>query len=141
MMPDSGPWVYVASRLENAEAVRALMAALSSRGVEITYDWTEHGSVQGQGAERMREVARSEAAGVELADLAVVLLPGGRGTHTEIGIAIGAGVPVLLVGEQPGDYDCAFYHHPGVTRTNATGDALVDEIITTLRAEAIYDWL
>lgn len=107
--------VYIASRLENAAAVRELRDELAKRDVALTYDWTAHGSVQGQGAERMREVAHAEAKGVEDADLVIVLLPGGRGTHVEIGIAIGNGVDILLVGEQEpnvqGAHDCAFYNH------------------------------
>ena len=47
----------------------------------------------------------------------VAILPGGRGTHAEIGIAIGLGLPVVLL-EQVGAYDaeCAFYHAPTVSR-------------------------
>lgn len=109
--------VYIASRLENAAAVRELRDELAKHDVAVTYDWTEHGSVQGEGAERMREVAHAEAKGVEDADLVIVLLPGGRGTHVELGVAIGAGVDVLLVGDQEqGGHDCAFYNHDHVFR-------------------------
>ncbi len=108
--------IYIASRLENAAQVRALRDALAPHGVHLTYDWTTHGSVQRAGVARMREVAQQETAGVRHARVLVALLPGGRGTHVEIGIALGLLIPVLLVGEQPGPYDCAFYHHPLVER-------------------------
>ena len=54
------------------------------------------------------------------ADLVIVLLPGGRGTHTELGIAIGAGIPILLHTEDEGllsgssGRTCAFYHYSKV---------------------------
>jgi len=110
--------IYIASALENAAAVRELRDALAVRGIGLTYDWTGHGSVQDQGEERIREVGRAEAQGVRDADLVVVLLPGGRGTHTELGIAIGAGVPVVLVGDLlgPDGRTCALYYCEGVER-------------------------
>lgn len=108
--------IYIASRLENALQVQELRDSLAVHGVFLTYDWTRHGSVQSDGVDRMREVAQNEADGVRRARVLVALLPGGRGTHVEIGIALGRRIPVLLVGEQPGPYECAFYHHPLVER-------------------------
>lgn len=111
--------VYIATRLENHAAHNRLRDALDALGVGLTYDWTAHGSVKHLGIGRIREVAIAETAGVTCSDLVVALLPGGRGTHAEIGIAIGAGVPVVLVTTDPADKGdggatCAFYHHPGV---------------------------
>ncbi len=50
----------------------------------------------------------------------IVLLPGGRGTHTELGIALGSGKRVILVAYFGEDLDekgrtCAFYLHSHVT--------------------------
>lgn len=92
--------IYVASSLENAAHVRRVQTALIAAGHTITYDWTVHGSVWTAGPARIREVAEAEHRGVVTADAVVVLLPGARGTHIELGIALGAGVPVILVGEQ-----------------------------------------
>jgi hypothetical protein len=108
-----------------------LAAALTALGHEITYDWSVHGSVQKDGPERIREVAEAECNGVLQADLFVCLLPGGRGTHTELGIALGnkrhkhgvrmAGqvggeIRIVLVGDDGGadERTCCFYHHPDV---------------------------
>ncbi len=110
--------VYVASGLENAEQARAVAQRFVERGWRWTYDWTKHGSVQHLGPERIAQVAALEAGGVLVADIVVALLPGGRGTHAEIGIALGAGKPVLLVAQRAADFadasgrHCAFYHHP-----------------------------
>lgn len=127
---------YIASRLENAAQVRELKAELDKAGWEHTYDWTVHGSVQREGVDRIVEVAQLEAEGVLTADVIITLLPGGRGTHTEIGIAIGqlqlaklledAGVLervkrriILYTEDDERDFGtngttCAFYHHPFV---------------------------
>lgn len=112
--------VYVASSLSRRLEVASLCAALRDAGHHITYDWTSHGSVQGECVERMAEVAQSEITGVTEADVLIALLPGGRGTHGEIGAALATGIRVLLVVESEADLlqdglTCVFYYHPLVT--------------------------
>lgn len=108
---------YIASRLENAETVRRVAAVLIAAGHKQTYDWTTHGSVQREGEKRITEVAQDETEGVKAADLVIVLLPGGRGTHVELGIAIGFNKSILLCAANKDlfmqdERTCAFYHHP-----------------------------
>lgn len=112
---------YIATRLERYVDHNLVRNWMATRGHEITYDWTSHGSVKDQGADRIREVAEAETRGVVDADLVIVLLPGGRGTHAELGMAIARGRPVLLHSETgaefaPGSATCAFYHHPQCRR-------------------------
>ena len=109
--------IYVATGLEHAHRARLVGCALRAAGHHITYDWTTHGSVQGEGSERLAEVAQAERDGVAVADLVIAILPGGRGTHVEIGMALGYGIPVALL-IQNGCYDaeCAFYSLPEIDR-------------------------
>lgn len=121
---------YIATSLERADDHRRLSLALNALGWSCTYDWTAHGSVQGQGAARMAEVADAEMRGVIEADVVIVLLPGGRGAHTEMGIAIGAGVPVVVVGDADArsgadGRECAFYHAPGVVGVSCDDPEMV----------------
>jgi len=112
--------IYIATRLGNAAGHNALRDELLRRGHSITYDWTVHGSVQKDGPARIAEVALREIGGILDADLVVVLLPGGRGTHAELGIAVGLMKPILLVGEpeafRENGVECAFYYAPTVRR-------------------------
>lgn len=108
---------YIATGLANHAAHNELRDALSELGHEITYDWTAHGPVWSHGLEVIQKVALAERDGVEAADVVIALLPGGRGTHVEIGIAIGRRIPVIfhapddsMFGEKPDT--CAFYHAP-----------------------------
>jgi len=80
--------IYVASGLARAADVREVHARLRAVGYAISYDWTAHGSVQRDGPARMQEVALAESNGVVGADMTLVMLPGGRGTHVELGMAI-----------------------------------------------------
>lgn len=123
---------YIASRLENADQVRQLKARLD-KAHEHTYDWTVHGSVQKCDSSVIARVAEAEARGVAEASKLFVLLKGGRGTHVEIGIAIGLGIPIYLISEEPEkDFGstgetCAFYHHPLVRQVR--GWVVMDEIL------------
>lgn len=125
---------YIATALERAEDHKALAKALNARGWTCTYDWTAHGSVQGHGAARMAEVAGAELRGVTTADVVIVLLPGGRGTHVELGAALAAGVPVVLVGcatdtRDASGRECSFYAHPGVrARFSVSASGFAEQI-------------
>lgn len=111
---------YIATRLENHQAHNVVRDLLAQRGHQITYDWTVHGPVWRSGAARIAEVAELELRGVVEADLVIVLLPGGRGTHAELGMALSRGRRVLLHSADLAPFGaapetCAFYHHPLVT--------------------------
>jgi hypothetical protein len=127
--------------------VRAVKGMLDAAGWTHTYDWTVHGSVQKCGTERIAEVAKAETLGVMKADVVIVLLPGGRGTHVEIGLAL---ANLWACGSRPEDQDiliclyspnpdedfgttgktCAFYHYPNVQKFTD-----LDEMIGYLLSE------
>ena len=137
---------YIATALERAGDRNALAKALNARGWSCTYDWTAHGSVQGQGAARMAEVAAAELLGVITADVVIVLLPGGRGTHCELGAALAARVPVVLVGHATDLFDasgrkCSFYSHPGVLARHTPNRAQNAEATAYCIEEAVGRWL
>lgn len=143
------PKYYIASSLKNVEQVRSLRDALNARGWEHTYDWTVHGSVAGLGEDVFKITAEDESVGVIEADVVIVLLPGGRGTHTELGMVLGttllamalqvAGIAaevnrrICIFSPDPErDFGttkdtCAFYHHPLVERFSS-----MDEMIVSL---------
>ena len=112
---------YIASKLENHAEHNRVRDMLNALGHEITYDWTHHGPVYRSGLDRVREVAQLETQGVLDADFVVVLWPGGRGTHVELGVALAAGKPVIFISAVEDHHaatqeTCAFYHHPLVRR-------------------------
>lgn len=111
---------YIATSLSRASAHNFVRDALKMFGHELCYDWTLHGSVKSVSKERLREVAISELKGVLEADFVIGLLPGGNGTHLELGFAIASGKKVFLHSEDPALFELgpqtnAFYHHPAVS--------------------------
>lgn len=116
---------YIASRFESAEKVVGLAMLLKREGHAQTYDWAskenaydpkDHPTVN---ETRMKNVSEEEINGVTSADVVIGWLPGGRGTHVEIGAALAAGKRVILCsGEALIDepHQSLFYFHPGVQR-------------------------
>ncbi len=117
--------VYIATRLESVQKYAEVRAALNDIGVSITYDWTSHGPVWRSGENRIRQVSLNETEGVQIAGAVIVILPGGRGTHCELGMAIAFGRQIFILAENPKEQEmqgatpetCAFYHHPAVIWT------------------------
>lgn len=114
---------YIATSLSRMTAHHVVRDALIKLDHEISYDWTLHGSVKSVSKERLREVASLELDGVAEADFVIVLLPGGNGTHLELGFAIAKGKRVFLHAEDSlvfelGPQTNAFYHHPDVILLN-----------------------
>ena len=113
---------YIATRLENAEAHRQVARILTAAGWELTYDLTAHGSVQREGEARIAEVDAAKAAGSTAADVVIVLLPGGRGTHCELGMAIALCKSIFILADPESGFfaqderTCAFYHSSNVHR-------------------------
>ena len=107
---------YIATGLPRIKDHNLLRDQLNQRGFTITYDWTGHGSVKCTDKETLRKVAHAEIAGVLSADIVIVLLPGGQGTHTELGAALASGKQLFIHSENqnhfnPSEETCAFYHH------------------------------
>ena len=122
---------YVASGLSNRDQAMDMIRFLSSRGHTPTYDWTEHGDVRGQGLDRLQMVATSETSAVRDAEFVLVLLPGGQGTHTELGIALAtrANKRIMLWSETGKEFldnanTCVFYHHMSIEQVTCSYQAL-----------------
>lgn len=142
---------YVSTAFDNQGQQQELARALQGLGSawRQTYDWTQNARARDDEAaeEKMAEVTREEIAGILDAELFVVLLPGGRGTHVELGVALGvnAGEDVWVYRAEPwpmkkivlwswdgshfaAEGRSAFYFAPGVERV--TGP--LSELITYL---------
>ena len=112
---------YIASKLENFAQVQTLAGKLKSAGWVHTYDWALHGSVKESNIELLKEVGQNEYDGVKNADIVIVLMPGGRGTHTELGMAIAFNKKIYLCHTDDKYFKCddntsAFYWLPQVNQ-------------------------
>jgi hypothetical protein len=115
---------YIATGLKNAEAhAKAREVFERPRDGQphwqswgITYDWTKGGKIEDDHVRPSIAIAEIEA--VRLAWLLLMLVPGGRGTHVELGAALALGKTIIIVSssgeETNGQYGFppVFYRHP-----------------------------
>ena len=126
---------YVASSLKNIDAVRYVTNQLIGRGYLHTYDWTKNTNAkkeQTSTLENLREIGEYEMKAVMESDLVIILLPGGKGTHIEMGIALGQRKRIFLYSEEGAinnvETTSTFYHLPEVEKCFGTLDSLVAKI-------------
>ncbi len=112
---------YIATGFANKEQHNHLMRMLEKRGHAITFDWTREEPAVPRGPSVSKRISEMEISGVVNADVVFLLLPGGKGTHVELGAALATNTPVILVELQ--DYSdvvhkpSIFYFHGMVFRS------------------------
>ncbi|WP_392454976.1 nucleoside 2-deoxyribosyltransferase [Chryseomicrobium aureum] len=130
---------YIASSFKNIEEVRNLSNELKLRGHIHSYDWTQN--ERANSIEKLATIGELEKAAVIESDFVVILLPGGKGTHIELGIAIGLGKRVYLYSptDEIYDYDktSTFYHIQGVEKFVGTDDAFVQYLVEVCNEESM----
>lgn len=103
---------YVASSVENMEAAKLMMESLKAKGHKITFEWTTY-EIPKDLPENIKDALKRDLSdkavdGVMTADVLVLLLPGRRGSYTELGIALGSDQTVIVVGSE--DKSSSFIH-------------------------------
>lgn len=113
--------VYVASSLHNIERARHVMSIFQSHGIEISYDWTARGQLFDP--EELRICGLAEYHAVKRSNLLFLIQPGRNGAHTELGIALGLNIPVVILEEQPVEQK-TFYYLDWVRKSNSLDEAI-----------------
>lgn len=129
---------YVASSFRNLESVRYVANHLKSKGYIQTYDWTQNAKGKEEQIftlEDLGNIGRKEKDGVLEADFIIVILPGGKGTHIELGIALGQEKRIFLYSPngEVNNFETisTFYHLAEVEKCFGTLDELLEQVTTT----------
>lgn len=128
--------VYFASHLRHAEKWRC---APASQGVRAFARW--HARVLGCGEPDVLELADlwlENEQDVRDADCVIVYAEKDdlmRGCLIEAGMAMAYGVPVLVVGDNPGIGD--WIHHPGAQRCESLSEAIMRAVEIGARARSM----
>lgn len=121
--------IYVATSFGAWKQQRRIATYLREHlSAELTYDWSKDataGRAEDETPELMVEAGARDLKGVVDCDVLVVLLPGGRGTHFEMGVASALGKPVVIWSSEQDMRDqaahlCPFHFLPGMTRVPLT---------------------
>jgi len=107
--------IYVASKWEEKEAAREFIYHIKSLGHEIVHDWTIQDDTKDE--VELRNQAMDDIAGIKNSDIVILYLTkenkylaASPNRYVEAGIAIGAGIPVYIVGKPRDDF--LFRRHP-----------------------------
>ncbi|MYL58103.1 group-specific protein [Virgibacillus halodenitrificans] len=121
---------YIASSFANIDTVRHVRNQLIKKGFVHTYDWTQN--ERASTIEDLVEIGTKEKKAVLEADFIVVLVPAGKGSHIEFGMALGQGKPIYLYSQNDDINNIAttstFYHLSNVEKCVGTIDVLVEKI-------------
>ncbi|MGG2064687.1 group-specific protein [Bacillus sp. S14(2024)] len=123
---------YVASSFGNIHTVRSVASSLNEKGFVQTYDWTKN-----QRANTLKdliEIGEQEKQAVLDSDFLIVLSPAGKGSHIELGIALGVGKPIYLYSEHTDILDfettSTFYHVKGVKTFVGELSSFIDLVLS-----------
>lgn len=107
---------YIASGFANKEIVRHAANLLIEKGFNQTFDWTAN--LRASTIDELQMFGELERTAVLDADFLVVILPGGKGSHVEMGIAAGQRKTVYLLSTAAEffefDVTSTFYYLPEV---------------------------
>lgn len=122
---------YIASRFTNQELVKKLSCHLTKFGHEQTYDWTQN--IRAESFEDLSAIGQLEKNAVSDCDAFFILLPGGKGSHIELGLALAGEKKVYLFSESDVFSDVSasttFYHLPEVERVIGNLEDLVEIVV------------
>lgn len=131
---------YIASSFANQEMVKKLSRLLIDQGHEQTYDWTMN--IRAESAEALSTIGQLEKKAVSDCDVFFVLLPGGKGSHIDLGLALAGEKKVYLFSETDVFSDISmsttFYHLPEVERVIGTLEDLAEIVEASVSNSAIH---
>ncbi|MDR6549879.1 nucleoside 2-deoxyribosyltransferase [Paenibacillus qinlingensis] len=121
---------YIASSFRNIDNVREVADKLKSRGFRQTYDWTMQAPTTT--LQELAEIGQNEMRAVLEADVFIIMLPAGKGSHVEMGLALGAKKTILLYSPTSELNDIektsTFYQLPEVHRIMGSIEDLVSHL-------------
>ena len=110
---------YVGSGMKNCELVNYYAKLLKENGWEQTHDWVKNVS-DDISRDDMIKYASLESQGIVDADVVIMLLPGGRGAHIELGMAMALNKKIFLCYTTEEEFSIentvAFYELPKITQ-------------------------
>ncbi|CAG9622490.1 group-specific protein [Sutcliffiella rhizosphaerae] len=121
---------YIASSFQNIDMVREVSDILRQQGYVQTYDWTQN--ERAATLKELKRIGELEKEAVIEADFVIVLLPAGKGSHIEFGIALGHNKRIYLYSTNDDvnnpETTSTFYHLDNVVKVIGTVDDLIEKL-------------
>ncbi|MEW9675398.1 nucleoside 2-deoxyribosyltransferase [Lentibacillus sp. L22] len=119
---------YIASSFANKELVRYVALKLTVKGYKHTYDWTIN--QQAIDMKTLKVIGEAEKRAIAACDIFILLLPAGKGSHTELGLALALEKDIYIYSPEnaEGDLAISFYYVDGVKRFHGK----IDDFLVTI---------
>lgn len=125
---------YIGSGFKNCELVNYYSKKLEKNGWQHTYNWTKNINNY-QTIEDLIEYSKLEQKGIIDSDVVIILLPAGRGTHIELGMALTLNKKIFLCSATEEEFSVKntvnFYQLPNIVRLVGSPDENLSKIINT----------
>lgn len=123
---------YIGSGMKNCELVNYYSKILEEKGWKHTYNWAKN--INGdETIKDLIEYSKLEQQGIIDSDVVIILLPAGKGTHIELGMALALNKKIFLCSETKEEFNIKntvnFYQLPNIVRLVGTADENLKEII------------
>lgn len=123
---------YIGSGMKNSELVNYYAKKLEENGWEHTYNWTKN--IGGNSSvEDLIKYSKEEQQGIIDADVVIILLKAGRGSHIELGMALALNKKIFLCSPTEDEFTLentvGFYQLPNIVKLVGTKDDNIKEII------------
>ena len=123
---------YIGLGMKNCELVNYYSKILEEKGWKHTYNWAKN--INGdETIKDLIEYSKLEQQGIIDSDVVIILLPAGRGTHIELGMALALNKKIFLCSETKEEFNIKntvnFYQLPNIVRLVGTADENLKEII------------
>ncbi|QNR21163.1 group-specific protein [Exiguobacterium sp. Helios] len=130
---------YTASSFRNIEDVRFINDQLIKQGHHLTYDWTQSERVDTPAA--LQRIGQLELDAVRAIDCMILVLPAGKGSHVELGIALASQIPIFLCMTDEtcwtGPEASTFYHIDGIMKCIGPPQDWVQTILDAMNEQTV----
>jgi len=127
---------YIGSGFKNKDMVNYFSDKLCHFGLISTYNWARV-DVFEETIEDLILFSNQEKKAIEESDIVIIILPAGRGSHVELGMALSLNKKIYLCAMSPEEFDIKntvdFYQLPCITRLSGTPDEIIEEILKDCR--------
>ena len=126
---------YIGSGMKNCKLVDYYAKVLNENGWNQTYNWVENVN-DDVSIEDMTVYAKLESQGIIDSDVVIILLPAGRGTHIELGMALALNKKIFLCSAKKEEFSIentvAFYGLPNIVQLVGNADENIKQIIKNI---------
>lgn len=123
---------YIGSGLKNYKLVNYYAKILKENSLEEAYNWVKN--IKNDITKKdLEKYAKEETQAIVNSDIIIILLPAGRGTHVELGMALALNKKIFLCSETNEEFNIkntvAFYELPNIIKLVGTPDENIKKII------------